>query len=243
MKRNYGPFILISSAALAVFLLLTLAPAIAQNQEYHAFADQRRILGIPNFWNVISNIPFALVGVLGLRRTSGAAGRVLFAGVLLTCFGSAYYHLAPDDARLVWDRVPMTLAFMAMVAIVLGQRVGPGWSDRLVLPVAFLGAASVWWWHVTANLTPYILVQFGTMLVLLVATLFDRNLRGLWPVLGLYVLAKLAELYDRAIYAVLPLSGHTWKHLLASLAAFGILRWWCSAKLPDARAQRRGEHI
>jgi len=240
MKRDYRLIVLIFSYALAVLVLLRFAPPTTQNQEYHAFADQRTVLGIPNFWNVISNIPFALVGVLGLWRTRGLTARVLFAGVLLTCFGSAWYHLAPGDARLVWDRLPMTLAFMSMAAAVIGQKWGGDWSDRLVLPLALCGTASVLWWRLTANLTPYILVQFGSMLVLLLALLFDKSLRGLWPVLGLYLFAKLAEFYDRAIYAALPLSGHTWKHLLAALAAFYILRWWRSGKILDAEARRRG---
>jgi hypothetical protein len=146
--------------------------------------------------------------------------------VWLTCFGSAWYHLAPGDARLVWDRVPMTMAFMSIVAIVVGWKLGDEWSDTLVVPLALFGAATVFWWRFTANLTPYLLVQFGSMMVLLGGVLFDRALRGLWPALALYVIAKLAESCDRAIYAVFPLSGHTLKHLLASVAAFLILRWW-----------------
>src|ERR1041385_9055308 len=109
MERDSRPGILIAAWALAVLALLKFAPPIAQNQAYHAFADQRPIFGVPNFWNVVSNLPFALVGVLGLARTRGLTARILFGGVLLTCFGSSWYHLAPDDARLVWDRLPMTM--------------------------------------------------------------------------------------------------------------------------------------
>jgi hypothetical protein len=109
--------------------------------------------------------------------------------------------------------------------------------------MAVFGAATVVWWRISGNLTPYVLVQFGSMLVLLASVLSDRSLRGLWPTLGLYVLAKLAESYDRAIYAKFPLSGHTLKHLLAGLAAFFILQWWNSAKIPSTAEQRRGKHI
>src|SRR5262245_27190595 len=110
MERDSRPILIISAWALAVLALLRFAPPVVQNQGYHAFADTRRLLGIPNFWNVVSNLPFVLVGILGLAKTRGMTARILFAGVTLTCFGSAYYHLAPDDARLVWDRLPMTMA-------------------------------------------------------------------------------------------------------------------------------------
>lgn len=92
----------IACCVLAASVFLIFVPPIAQSQDYHAFADQRTILGIPDFWNFISNLPFALVGILGLMRRRDAAARVLFGGVLLTCLGSAYYHLEPGDARLVW---------------------------------------------------------------------------------------------------------------------------------------------
>src|SRR5690242_17778322 len=161
MRDHSRPLLLISAWALAILVLLRLVPPIHQDQQYHAFADHRLILGIPNFWNVVSNLPFALVGIVGLRRIAGLTGRVLFAGVLLTCFGSAWYHLAPDDARLVWERLPMTMAFLPIVSIVIGRRLGRGWSDRLVVPLTVFGAGTVLWWRATGNLTPYILVQFG----------------------------------------------------------------------------------
>src|SRR5436190_1533809 len=119
------------------------AMLIQQDQLYHAFADQRTLLGIPHFWNVVSNLPFAVVGVMGLLKFRDVASRTLFFGVLLVTFGSAYYHLAPDDARLVWDRLPMTVAFMALLAIALRLRT---WG--LMALVAF-GIASVGWWKFT----------------------------------------------------------------------------------------------
>ena len=44
---------------------------IPQNPAYHQFADQRTLLGVPHFWNVVSNFIFVLVGVMGLRFLSG----------------------------------------------------------------------------------------------------------------------------------------------------------------------------
>ena len=204
---------------------LVFVPPIAQDQGYHVFADTRTFFGVPNFWDVASNLVFAVVGILGLRRLRDTLGRALFLGVLLTCFGSGYYHLAPNDARLVWDRLPMTLVFMSLTASVIGAVVGPRWDRRLLAPLVIAGIASVLWWRASGDLRPYIVVQFGSMLLLLSAFPFFKSARGLWPVLGLYVLAKLAENYDRAIYSLAPISGHTCKHLLAGLATYWILRW------------------
>ena len=95
-------------------------PPIPQMQSYHGFADARTMLGVPNFLNVVSNFPFVVVGVLGLwlllrhdavgpdgpvlERAERWPLLVLFTGILLTAFGSSYYHLAPNNDRLVWDK-------------------------------------------------------------------------------------------------------------------------------------------
>ena len=215
---------LLISAVLALAFLV-LAPPIPQDQDYHLFADQRSVLGFPNFWNVISNFPFLLVGVLGLCAFHDAASRVLFAGVALTAFGSGYYHLHPNDATLVWDRLPITLVFMPLLALVISQWMGPAWGRRLLWPLVLFGIASVVWWRYTGDLRPYAVAQFGPALVMLPAFGFDRTIRGLWPAGALYSLAKLAETFDRGIYAAIPVSGHTLKHLAAALATFWILHW------------------
>jgi hypothetical protein len=211
--------LLIAAAGLAVLRFFLFVPPITQDQAYHLFGDNRTILGVPNFWNVVSNLPFALVGLLGLWKLRGVPDRVLFTGVLLTFFGSAYYHLAPSDARLVWDRLPMTLVFMALLACVLEV-------DNWLLAVFLAcGVASVLWWNVTNDLRPYVLVQFGPLLILVPAVWFLRNARYLAAVLAFYALAKLAEFYDRGIFSTLPISGHTIKHVLAAIATYYIFRW------------------
>ena len=112
-------FLIAGSFPLLVSAFFLFVPPIAQDETYHLFADSRLIWSIPNFWNVASNLPFAIVGILGLWKLHGILNRVLFTGVLLTFLGSAYYNLAPSDARLVWDRLPMTLVFMALLTCVL----------------------------------------------------------------------------------------------------------------------------
>jgi len=207
-----------------VFMVLT--NPLHQDESYHLFADGRSILGIPHFWNVISNLPFAVVGLLGLWRLRGIAARVLFSGVFLTCLGSAYYHWAPSDARLVFDRLPMTLVFMAFLAHVMAKGARSRWEMRLVLLLVTAGIGSVVWWRLTGDLRPYAVVQFGPLLLLLpeLRTTHDAKLLG--AALGFYVLAKLAEHYDGAIYSVVKMGGHAWKHVFAGLASFWIFRWW-----------------
>lgn len=213
--------ILILAAGIAVVLFLIFAPPLPQSENYHNFADQRTIFGIPDFWDVISNLPFLVVGLMGLLRFNDFASRVLFFGIFSTAFGSAYYHLAPDSARLFWDRLPMTIAFMALFALAINQR-------KLVVPLVLIGILSVVWWRMTNNLWLYGLVQFGTMAVLLVVA--ARREPGLWPVFIFYGLSKITEHFDRQIYAVSPISGHTIKHLLAGVACWYIYRWIHSSR-------------
>jgi hypothetical protein len=209
---------------LLVGLILYLLPALYQDETYHQFADRRTLLGVPNFWNVVSNAPFAIVGILGLLTLTDLASRILFAGVFLTAFGSAYYHWAPDDARLVWDRLPMTIVFMTLFALVIEERLRARTKD-LLAALLFCGVASALWWRFTGNLWPYVLVQFVPMLAIPALLVIRPGKPGLLPVIVFYGLAKIAEQFDAAVYTVLPLSGHTWKHLLGAGATFYILRW------------------
>lgn len=118
--------LLVLAGLMAVSLAgLALLPKIPQDQAYHLFADQRTLFGIPNFWNVVSNIPFIVVGAAGLARFRDDAARiVLFLGFFLTGIGSAYYHWDPNDGTLFWDRLPMTISFAAILSLVVQERVG-----------------------------------------------------------------------------------------------------------------------
>jgi hypothetical protein len=205
-----------AALALIVLAFFLFVPRIAQDQAYHFFADSRTLWDVPNFWNVASNLPFAVVGILGLWKLRDAVDRVLFAGVLLTFFGSAYYHLAPSDARLVWDRLPMTLVFMALLACVVK-------ANNSLLAMFLL------WWNIMGDLRFYVLVQFGPLLILIPALWFVRDARYLTGVLIFYALAKLAEFCDREVFSSLPISGHSIKHVLAAVATYFIFRWRLAA--------------
>jgi hypothetical protein len=209
-------------------------------------ADERTFFGVPHFLNVVSNAPFLLVGLWGLyvlatRRTQAFADprerwpyAACFVAVALTAFGSAYYHLAPDDARLTWDRLPIALAFMALVCAVIAERIDVRAGLRLLAPLLFAGALSVLYWRWTTlqgreDLLPYAIVQFGGLgAVLVVAAVYRSPYTrdaDLFVAGALYALAKGAEMLDSQIYAAGGLvSGHTLKHLLAALAAACIVR-------------------
>jgi len=119
-RRLLGLLVFMLASLLGLFLL----PPIVQNQNYHDFADQRTLFGIPNFWNVVSNVPFLGIGAVGLWQFgSSQATMLLFLGIFLTGFGSAYYHLEPSDQTLFWDRLPMAIGFMVIFAIAIEDRV------------------------------------------------------------------------------------------------------------------------
>ncbi len=229
MTSTQGPPLIgsrwLTGSSLIVGVFLIFGPAIAQPESYHAFADARGLFGIPNFWNVASNLPFAILGVVGLGSVRGIMNRVLFTGLVLTAFGSAYYHVAPDDARLVWDRLPITLVFMSLLAGLIAQGRDQRWELWILLSLLGCGMASVLWWNVTGDLRPYAVAQFGPGLVMLPAFWRSTGRRYLGGAFGCYVLAKFAEFSDAAIYSVMPLSGHTLKHGLAALAAYCIWKF------------------
>jgi predicted membrane channel-forming protein YqfA (hemolysin III family) len=209
-------------------------PRLAQWPEYHQMADTRALLGIPNALNVLSNIPFAAVGILGFASVFAAShGRpnrpaysTFFAGVTLTAAGSTFYHLAPDNFRLVWDRLPMTIAFMALLAAVAAERVDARVS-RLLFPLVVAGGASVLYWYWSeargaGDLRLYAFVQFGSLVVIALTLLLYRGGGTPYLVAGLlaYGLSKVCETYDAQVFAGLHVvSGHTLKHLLAAAGA------------------------
>jgi hypothetical protein len=220
-------------AAIAVVLV---QPPIPQDPRYHELADRRALLGIPNALDVLSNLPFALVGLVGLAATLRLPAGWLrwpyaafFGGVLLTAFGSAYYHLAPGNARLVWDRLPMTLAFMGLLAAVVAERVSERLSRWLLVPLLAAGAFSVLYWYRgelrgAGDLRPYALVQFGSLLLIVLLLLLYRGGPGgtayLAAGLAVYGAAKALEWADAPIFELgRVVSGHTLKHLAAAAGA------------------------
>jgi Ceramidase len=231
--RSKRPLLILLGFMAATLAGLLLVPPIPQDQSYHQFADQRTLLAIPHFWNVVSNLPFIAIGAAGLWRFHrDAATVVLFSGILLTGIGSAYYHWDPNDGTLLWDRLPITLAFMGLFSVAIEERVDARAGAVMLWPLVALGVLSLLVWRWTDDLRLYAWAQFFPCLALLaMLVLLPPRYTGTsyWFVaLALYVLAKAAEHYDRAIHAAgsSSLSGHTIKHLLAGAACYAILRYF-----------------
>jgi hypothetical protein len=241
--RTWLVSLLAAVALLAPLVSAAWLPAFAQPASYHHFADQRSCLGLPYAANVLSNLPFLLVGWLGLAFTLGGWRRNsaafrdardtlpwtgLFTGVALTAFGSAYYHWNPNDATLVWDRLPMALGFAGLVAGTLADRAELRHGNAVFVALAMVATGSVIGWSMTRNLTPYLVVQVGFIAVAVTATalLPSRYSHGnmFYAAAALYGLAFLLERFDWEVKALTGgvVSGHTLKHLAAAAAVFVI---------------------
>jgi hypothetical protein len=212
-------------------------PPIPQDPGYHNFADRRTLLGIPNALDVLSNLGFLVAGILGVavsvravfvREWERAAHVLLFIGVALTSMGSGWYHLAPGSARLFWDRLPMTIVFMSLFSVVIGERIHSRAGALLLGPLVAAGAGSVLFWHLgeqlgQGDLRFYALVQFLPLIAIpLMLLLFPAPYtRGgdVLICLGGYAAAKALEALDARIFALGGVvSGHTLKHLAAAAA-------------------------
>ncbi|CAO2167808.1 unnamed protein product [Urochloa humidicola] len=225
------------AVAAAIFVVLMIVtPAIPQNEDYHDFADQRTLfLGIPNTLNVISNIPFFFVGVAGLilchykdyfRLSSQGelwSWTLFFAGVTAVAFGSSYYHLNPNDATLVWDRLPMTIAFTSIMAIFIIERVDERAGAQSLAPLVIAGVLSILSWSCYDDLRPYAVVQFVPciaipVMAIVIPPMYTHSSYWLWAA-GFYLLAKVEEAADKPIYEWTRqiVSGHTLKHLCAAM--------------------------
>lgn len=235
--------------------ILACVPPIAQPAAFHRFADARAWLGVPNFADVASNAPFALAAVVGMlnlwrrvrRERAGVGGAslplttidivclaTLFSGVGLTSIGSAYYHLAPSNERLFWDRLPMILTFTSLLVTLIAERVSPKTAAWLLGPLLVAGTASLMYWRHTerlgqGDLRAYFLLEGAALVsVLLIVLLYPARYlatRRLGLGLACYALAVVLEQLDHAVWdawgtlGVHIVSGHTLKHLAAGAGA------------------------
>jgi hypothetical protein len=228
-------------AVMAMFFI----PAIQQDTAYHLFSDHRHIMGVNNFWNVLSNLPFVTLGACGLvityfakKKTKGRVAEsgathlftVFFTGILLTGLGSSYYHYNPTNLTLLWDRLPMTISFMAFFCMVIGFHTNMAIGKTLLYPFLVTGVASVGYWIATemrgaGDLRAYVLVQF--LPLVLVPVIISNSpaeflkSKTVWLVIVYYAAAKACEHWDSIIYEYfLYISGHSIKHLIAALGAY-----------------------
>jgi hypothetical protein len=222
-------FLIASGSLLAIVFM----PAIPQDPSYHKFADDRTFWSIPNAFNVVSNIPLFLAGVFGsilCAKHPAKAGtwswRIFFVAVTFIAVGSAYYHWVPNNWTLFWDRLPMAIGFMALFVSLLSEVIHPRLEVILLIPMCMLGIASVIYWHFTDDLRFYAWVQFFPLLYIPIVFLIYRRSSThqsyLFAALGLYILAKMAEVFDKSVFLMTNqyLSGHSLKHLLSVLAVY-----------------------
>lgn len=240
---------------------MLIADPIAQDIKYHMFKDHRTIFGISNFWNVVSNLPFLLVGIFGLHsiiishkmrliHDLRTAYLLLFGGLSLVALGSGYYHLNPNNASLVLDRLPMTIVFMSLFSIIIGEFISVRKAKLALWPLVAFGAFSVVYWYWTelqgeGDLRLYVLVQFLPMAVIPLILLFFKprftGIHGYWQLLFTYALAKVFEHLDLVVYNMLTfLSGHSVKHLVAGLGIFLLLNQYNNRELIQ---QGKAEHL
>ncbi len=242
--QKYRYHIIVAVFVFFVGTLLLLNP-IPQDLAYHDFADKRTIFGIPNFWDVISTGPMFFIGLYGtyqsLKNWSKREGIVakliplfLCLGIFIACFGSAYYHWAPDNNTLVWDRLPMTFMFMPLFSLLIYDFIGRRQGEIAFWFLIPLGVFSVFYWQYTesigqGDLRFYAFVQFFPMLIApFVLWLFPKKtqyVKYIFHILGWYIVAKLCEHFDKAIFELLGFwSGHTLKHLFSCLTLYYALK-------------------
>jgi hypothetical protein len=233
--------ILILFTLLCAVLIFSRAP-IPQEQSYHNFADQRNFFAIDNFLNVITNFPFVVIGVLGLLlflrdkenyKDRSLANYSLFAGIVGIGFGSAWYHYHPNNASLVWDRIPMTVTFVSYFILIIERYVNKRLGEIILIPLLVIGVGSVLYWYWSqlqdvGDLRLYAFVQFYPMLAIpLIVFLYPAPSRMRFKIISvivIYAIAKVAEHEDLDILGFHQLiSGHSLKHLIAAGAVWQMM--------------------
>jgi hypothetical protein len=241
-----GKILILVLISAIIMIAVAFVDPVAQDQQYHQFADQGTYFKIPNTVNVISNLFFALAGLAGLlclyiQRSLVVIESIFpvyvtfFVSLVVIAPGSAYYHWMPNNQSLVWDRLPITLAFMSFFTLILAERISLKFAKIIFLPLIIIGVLSIVYWHYSelagdGDLRPYGLVQFLPMLLIpIILLMFDAKFTydsGLWWFLGCYLIAKGLESFDEQIFNLLVvISGHSLKHLIASLGCLIYLRY------------------
>jgi len=244
LKEKIGYIIIASVAVLAVIAIFVQDP-IAQDPAYHLLADTRGIWHLQNFWNVVSNLPYLILGIVGIYKITQSpdieilaefklAYILFFSAVAIVAFGSGYYHLAPNNNTLVWDRLPITIVFMSFFTILLSEFISIRVGKVLLFPLIAAGIASVVYWHMSegwgqGDLRFYALVQFTPVILIPVILLCFRSrytrVYGYWGLFFTYTIAKLLEHFDMEIFQLLGfISGHSIKHLVSALGVYIFLR-------------------
>lgn len=229
-------------------LLITIGPLIyitfftrpnPQDLGYHNFADTTEIFSIPNFHNVVTNLIFIIVSIIGLKiykkqQKHNSSWLSFLISVLIVAPGSAYYHLTPNNETLFWDRLPMTIGFISLTCFAMFE---VHKVNKQIIPLfisQLIGLSALFYWVVNDDLRFYLWVQ-GVPVILLAYIAFIISTPSLRPkpvlmAVILYIAAKLTESHDHEIYEILGYSGHSIKHLLAGFAVFFLIQSVTSSK-------------
>lgn len=232
MRLDYGFFLLASDP-------------MPQDVKYHSFSDKKQIFSIPNAFNVLSNLPFLIVWLMGIYELSKVNGLniqtenkyayyAFFSGVGLISIGSGYYHLWPNNQTLVWDRLPMAIAFMGLFSVVISEFISIKLGKKSLFPLLLVGVFSVLYWVITemnevGDMRKYFAVQFFPMLAIPIIILFFKSsftsVSSYWWLLSAYIIAKLFERFDHQIHEILVIiSGHSLKHITAAVGLYILLK-------------------
>lgn len=236
-KKQY---IILLLALVCVITLLILGP-IPQDHNYHVFADQRKLWNIPNFLNVVTNLPFAVIGLLGLQGIRNIKENelkhiflTLFTGFLLLTVGSGYYHWFPQNRSLVYDRIPIVIILMSFFAFIIYTCIDKVAGYKAFVVLNIVGVTSVIYWIVSerysqGDLRWYGMVQFFPIIAIpLILILYSASIK-IWkdiiPIFLFFALAKVAERFDKEMYHFLnnSISGHSLKHLFMVAAGYEII--------------------
>ena len=227
IKRKIRGNTILFGLVVISFLVMKQIPAIEQNLQYHDFHDARTLLSIPNFWNVISNLPFAIIGLIGVFKLKTIAGKniqyfIFFLGIFLVAIGSSLYHISPNNQTLVGDRLPMTVAFMSLFSIVISEFINKKTGYLMLIPLLCLGLFSVWYWAITDDLRWYAMVQFYPIFAILFILIYYKSeytkVFGYWILLIAYAIAKFLEHNDSQVFNTLGfISGHSLKHIISAI--------------------------
>jgi len=251
MTKEKMGLILIWLTGIATILALGLSDRVAQDCQYHNFSDTDSFLSIPNTLNVLSNVPFFIVGLIGflllllkpiktfnIVNSNVYAYLILFLGTAIVGLGSSYYHLSPNNQTLVWDRLPMTITFMGLYSVIIGEFISENKGRLLLLPLIITGVLSVlYWWYTESqgvgDLRYYAVVQFFPILTIPIILLFFRSnyssISGYWFLLAMYIAAKLFEHFDSEIHEILVvISGHSIKHIVPAIGMYYLLKSYTS---------------
>lgn len=232
IRIKYIFLIIITLIGITIVFIFNTIP---QDQNYHKFADSTALFSIENFWNVISNLPILFAGIMGMiyslnepKQNFKEGYFLFFTGISLTSIGSCYYHLMPNNYTLLWDRLPMTIAFMSFLAITFSEFINLKFARNFLYPLLIIGITSVVYWYVSesigsGDLRFYILVQFLPLILIPFIILFFKSqsniARYIWMILLTYLVSKLFEITDYQVYQFVKIiSGHSLKHITVSFA-------------------------